>query len=50
MSNNIIKLFDLPKSVIKDNERQRRVYSIKGISPVILGRSDSAKIVVKKYE
>lgn len=42
----IIKLFDIPKEILNDNERQRRVYSTDGIAPTILGRSDSAKIVV----
>jgi site-specific DNA-cytosine methylase len=43
--NKIIKLFDIPKEIIKDNERQRRVYSIKGKSPTLLARSDSPKIL-----
>lgn len=38
------KLFDIPREIMKDNERQRRVYSAKGISPVILSRSDAPKI------
>lgn len=42
----IIKLFDLPKEIHNDLERQRRVYSIKGISPTVLARSDSPKILV----
>lgn len=41
----VIKIFDIPKEVINDNERQRRVYSIEGISPSVLSRSDSAKIM-----
>ena len=45
-SHKIIKLFDLPKEVWNDLERQRRVYSIKGISPTILARSDSTKIFI----
>jgi site-specific DNA-cytosine methylase len=40
----IIKLFDIPKTIIKDNERQRRVYSLKSKSPTILARSDTTKI------
>lgn len=44
----IIKLFDIPKEVINDNERQRRVYSSSGISPTILGRSDTVKILETK--
>lgn len=42
----IIKQFDLPKEVHNDLERQRRVYSVKGISPTLLARSDSPKIIV----
>lgn len=42
----IVKLFDLPRDVWNDLERQRRVYSIKGISPTILARSDTSKIFV----
>ena len=46
-SSRIEKLFDLPKEIHNDLERQRRVYSIKGISPTILARSDSPKIFIK---
>lgn len=46
--NKILKLFDLPKEVHNDLERQRRVYSIKGISPTVLARSDSTKIYIEK--
>jgi DNA-cytosine methyltransferase len=42
----IIKLFDIPKSIINDNERQRRIYSIEGKSPTILARSDTTKIFI----
>jgi DNA (cytosine-5)-methyltransferase 1 len=42
----IIKIFDLPREVHNDLERQRRVYSIKGISPTVLARADSTKILV----
>lgn len=42
----IKKLFDLPKEVHNDMERQRRVYSIYGISPTVLARSDTTKIYV----
>lgn len=45
--NKIIKLFDLPRSVWNDLERQRRVYSVYGISPTILARSDTTKIYIK---
>lgn len=47
-SQKIIKEFDLPKSVHNDLERQRRVYSPYGISPTLLARSDSPKIVLKE--
>ncbi len=43
----IIKLLDLPREVHNDLERQRRVYSIKGISPTVLARADSTKILIK---
>ena len=41
---NINKVADIPRSLLKDNERQRRVYSIHGKSPTLLARSDCAKI------
>jgi modification methylase SPRI len=44
----IIKLFDLPREVHNDLERQRRIYSIKGISPTVLARSDSTKILINE--
>lgn len=44
----IIKILDLPKDIHNDLERQRRVYSIKGISPTILARSDTTKILIEK--
>ncbi len=43
----IIKIFDMPKEILKDNERQRRVYSIDSKSPTILARADTTKIFVK---
>lgn len=43
----IIKLLDLPRDVHNDLERQRRVYSVKGISPTVLARSDSTKILTR---
>jgi len=46
--NRIIKEFDLPKEVHNDMERQRRVYSPKGISPTLLARSDMPKIIIKE--
>ena len=42
----IIKVFDLAKEILKDNERQRRVYSISSKSPTILARADTTKIYV----
>ena len=43
----IVKLFDLPRDVHNDMERQRRVYSINGISPTVLARADTTKILLK---
>ncbi len=40
----IVKLFDVPKTIINDNERQRRVYSLKSKSPTLLARTDTTKI------
>ena len=58
ISNNIIKtnksflgiqkIFDIPRSLLKDNERQRRVYSPYGKSPTLLARSDTTKILYRK--
>lgn len=41
--NDLIKLFDIPKSVINDNEHQRRVYLVNGISLGLLARTDTTK-------
>ena len=46
----IVKLFDIPKNIIDDNERQRRVYSTAGIASTILARSDQSKILLGKGE
>ena len=46
--NKIIKEFTLPRNVHNDLDRQRRVYSIYGISPTLLARSDSPKIIFKE--
>ncbi|RIM18730.1 hypothetical protein BUY35_14980, partial [Staphylococcus cohnii] len=35
------------KVLHNDNERQRRVYSTKGLSPTVLARTDSAKVLVE---
>lgn len=40
----IVKDFDIPKEILNDNERQRRVYNTNGISPTVLARADSTKI------
>lgn len=45
----LIRLFDIPREIFNDNERQRRVYSIKGKSPTLLARSDTTKILDGKY-
>jgi site-specific DNA-cytosine methylase len=42
----IVKLFDVPKSIINDNERQRRIYALNSKSPTILARADTTKIVI----
>ena len=44
----IIKEFTLPRDVHNDLDRQRRVYSIYGISPTLLARSDSPKIILEE--
>lgn len=46
--NKIVKLFDLPKNIWNDLERQRRVYSVYGISPTILARSDTTKVMIRE--
>lgn len=48
--NKIIKEFTLPREVHNDLDRQRRVYSIYGISPTLLARSDSPKIIIKNND
>jgi len=40
----IVKLFDVPKVIINDNERQRRVYALESKSPTLLARADTTKI------
>ena len=41
----LIQVGNLPKEIVNDNERQRRVYSSEGVSPVLLSRTDSPKIL-----
>lgn len=48
--NDIVKLFDIPREVINDNERQRRVYSVEGIAPTVLARTDQAKVLIKEVK
>lgn len=50
LENKIVKIFDLPKDIWNDLERQRRVYSIYGISPTILARADTTKILLENEE
>ncbi len=40
----LIKLFDIPREILRDNDRQRRVFSPKGKSPTLLARADTTKI------
>jgi len=42
----INRLAIISRDFIKDNERQRRVYSIMGKSPTLLARSDTPKVLV----
>lgn len=42
----INKSFVIPKEIHNDNERQRRVYSLKSKSPTLLARADTTKIYV----
>jgi DNA-cytosine methyltransferase len=44
----IVKLFDVPKTIINDHERQRRIYDLTSKSPTILARADTTKILDKK--
>lgn len=46
LNDGICKIFDLPKTVHNDNERQRRIYDINGKSPTILARADTTKIFI----
>ena len=40
------KICLIPRNILKDNERQRRVYDIRGKSPTLLARSDTPKILI----
>lgn len=41
----IMKLFDIPKNIINDHERQRRIYARESKSPTILARADTTKVL-----
>lgn len=41
----ILQVGTIPEEILKDNERQRRIYSPEGISPTVLARQDSPKII-----
>ena len=43
------KIHDIPRDILKDNERQRRVYAEEGKSPSLLARSDSPKIMKETH-
>jgi len=42
----IKKIFLIPKNLLKDNERQRRVYDLNSKSTTLLARSDTPKILI----
>ena len=44
------KIHDIPRDILKDNERQRRVYGKNGKSPSLLERSDSPKIIKETHD
>ncbi|MFI3254627.1 MAG: DNA (cytosine-5-)-methyltransferase [Eubacteriales bacterium] len=44
----ILKILDIPREVWNDLERQRRVYSTSGVSPTVLARSDTTKILLEE--
>lgn len=43
----IVKIFNVPKTIINDHERQRRIYALNSKSPTILARADTTKILDK---
>lgn len=45
----IYKILDIPREIINDNERQRRLYSVEGISPTVLACPDTPKILLVGY-
>ena len=46
LKHGINKICLIPRNLLKDNERQRRVYDIRGKSPTLLARSDTPKILI----
>ena len=48
LKHGINKIYLIPRELLKDNERQRRVYDIRGKSPTLLARSDTPKIYINK--
>lgn len=42
----IKKIFLIPRNLLKDHERQRRVYDLNSKSPTLLARSDTPKILI----
>ena len=46
LKHGINKICLIPRNILKDNERQRRVYDIRGKSPTLLARSDTPKILI----
>ena len=46
LKHGINKIYLIPRELLKDNERQRRVYDIRGKSPTLLARSDTPKIYI----
>ena len=46
LKHGINKICLIPRELLKDNERQRRVYDIRGKSPTLLARSDTPKIYI----
>ena len=46
LKHGINKICLIPRNLLKDNERQRRVYDIRGKSPTLLARSDTPKIII----
>lgn len=39
------QIAEIPKEILNDNERQRRIYNTSGLAPTVLARQDSSKIL-----